>query len=142
MVRKGQSDETIEVVEERLDVRKAERPRERVVVRIIPVERQESVDVELGEEHVEVERIEVNRPIDSVPPIREERGVVIIPVVAEVLVLEKRLVLREELHVHRRQEQRRENRQVTLRSNEVQIDRETLSDASDTTEGGGSWRAH
>jgi stress response protein YsnF len=131
MVREGQRDisrekesETIELAEERLVVEKVVRPRERVVVRIVPVQREERVDVMLEEESVEIERVEVNRRVDAAPSVREESGVVIIPVVEEVLVVETHLILREEIRVHRRHEHRREQQIVTLRSEEAHVERE------------------
>ena len=56
---------------------------------------------------VEVSRISINRmllPGEAVPQIRTEGDVTVIPLMEEVLVVEKRLVLKEELRVHRRVE--------------------------------------
>jgi uncharacterized protein (TIGR02271 family) len=53
-------------------------------------------------ETVEVKRVPVNRVIESMPQMRTEGDVVIIPVVEEELVIQKRLVLKEEVHVRRR----------------------------------------
>ncbi|WP_458096506.1 DUF2382 domain-containing protein [Roseomonas sp. WA12] len=50
--------------------------------------------------HAEVERRPVGRTITEVPRVRQEGDVVIIPVVEEVLVVEKRLVLKEEILLH------------------------------------------
>jgi stress response protein YsnF len=52
-------------------------------------------------ETVEVTRVPVNREIDVAPSIRTEGDVTIIPVVEEVVVVEKRLVLKEEIHLRR-----------------------------------------
>jgi stress response protein YsnF len=124
MVRKGRTEDTIQVIEEQVSVGSAQKPRERVVVRIVPVEQEKRVDVTLGREHVEIERVEVNRPIDEVPSIREEHDVVIIPIVEEVLAVEKRLVLREELHIKKWIEERTEERTVIVRSEEAHVHRE------------------
>jgi len=48
---------------------------------------------------VELRHVPVGRTVDAVPEMREEDGVLIIPVVEEVLVVETRLVLREEIHL-------------------------------------------
>jgi len=50
---------------------------------------------------VEVERVAIGREVATAPAIREEGNVLVIPVVEERLVVEKRLVLVEELRVHR-----------------------------------------
>lgn len=51
---------------------------------------------------VEVTRVRVEREVDAAPPVRQEGDVTIISLVEEVLVLTKRLILREEIHVRRR----------------------------------------
>ena len=60
-----------------------------------------NVDEALVHERVEVERVAVGRVIDCVPNVREEDGVTIIPVVEETLVVERRLVLKEEVRIRR-----------------------------------------
>ena len=74
--------------------------------------------------HVEVERVEVNRVVEAVPEIRREGETTIIPVVDEVLVVERQLVLREEVHV--REVTRTEEVEVPVerRRTEVDITRE------------------
>ncbi len=47
----------------------------------------------------EVTRVPVGATVTEIPRIRQEGDVVIVPVVEEVLVVEKRLVLREEIHL-------------------------------------------
>ena len=61
----------------------------------------------LDEQTVEVSRISVDRmllPGEAVPQIRTEGDVTVIPMMEEVLVVEKRLMLREELRIRRRVE--------------------------------------
>lgn len=87
--------------------------------------RVEPVDVALSRE--EVVRVPRGTPVDQAPAIRHEGETMIVPVVAEVLVVTKRLVLREELHVTRRRVERRERQEVTLRAEEVAVEREGMS---------------
>lgn len=57
-------------------------------------------DVPVTEEEVAVERREINEYVDvAPPPVRQEGNVTIVSVVKEVLVVEKRLMLVEELHI-------------------------------------------
>src|SRR5215204_4338170 len=60
----------------------------------------------LEEEDVEIVRVPVDRVVTTVPSIRTEGGVTIVPILEEVVMLQKQLVLREELHIrrHRRAE--------------------------------------
>lgn len=61
----------------------------------------EFVSAAVRSENVTVERVSVNREVDVVPTIRTEGDVTIVPVVEEVIVVEKRLIVREELHIRR-----------------------------------------
>jgi len=60
-----------------------------------------SVTADVGHEDVTVERVAINQPIDAIPESRFEGDTLIISVVEEVLVTEKRLMLREEVHIRR-----------------------------------------
>jgi len=68
-----------------------------------PVER----TVDLQREDVSVERVAIDREVDQVPEPRYEGDTLVIPLVEEVLVTGKRLVLREEVRItrHARTEQ-------------------------------------
>lgn len=72
---------------------------------------------------VRVTRVTLNRPVSSMPAIREEGDVVIIPVVEEELIVQKRLVLKEEIHVQRRQVRGRVTKSVTLGREHAEIER-------------------
>lgn len=88
-------------------------------------EHQETINAPTYSEAVEVERVQRGEWIEAVPQIRYEGQTMIIPVVEEVLVVEKRLRLREELRVTKRRTEDTTPQQVTLRREEVTIDRET-----------------
>jgi len=92
-------DTILPVAEERLRVGKRERETSRLRVSVRTETVTETVEHNLRHSHAEVERVPIGREIDAVPPTREENGVLIIPVVEEVLVVEKRLVLREEIRL-------------------------------------------
>ncbi len=63
--------------------------------------REERVEAALAREQIEIERVPVGIFVDSAPPVREEGEITIIPVVEEVLVVERRLRLREEVRLRR-----------------------------------------
>ena len=63
--------------------------------------REQQVAEELARETVEVERVAVGRIVDATPATRDEGDVTIIPVMEEVLVVERRLVLKEEIRIRR-----------------------------------------
>jgi uncharacterized protein (TIGR02271 family) len=86
-------------------------------------EREERVPVTLAHDEVEVERVPKNLPLSELPSVRLEGSTTIIPVVEEVLVVEKRLVLVEEIHVRRKTGNSTEEISMTLRSEQASIER-------------------
>jgi uncharacterized protein (TIGR02271 family) len=86
-------------------------------------QREQVIDQPLLKDEVLVKRVPVNRPVKSVVPVRKVGDVLIIPVMEEVLVVEKQLVLKEELHVRRRQTQTRQPQKITLRAERAEIKR-------------------
>ncbi|MCJ2107478.1 YsnF/AvaK domain-containing protein, partial [Methylobacterium sp. E-041] len=60
---------------------------------------------------------------ETPPVVREENGVTIIPVLEEILVVEKRLVLREEVHVRQTTADEDVEMPVTLRRQHAVIER-------------------
>jgi len=114
----------IPLVEERVSIAKRQVESERVQVRISVEEREESVPVELAHDQVEVERVPRNVPVSELPSVRHEGNTTIIPVVEEVVVLEKRMVLVEEIHVRRVSATTTEHVPVVIRSERASIDRE------------------
>ena len=94
-------EERIPLVEEEVRFDKRDVVTGRVRVRTVTDEEEEIVRTTLDEEVVEVNRVPIDRTVDVAPEIRTEGDVTIIPIVEEVLVVEKRLVLKEELHIRR-----------------------------------------
>lgn len=126
----------IPLARERAAVRRETRETGRVRIKKSVHEHTETIDEPVRQEHVSVERIPVDRVVEQPPPVREEDGVLIIPVVEERLVVTRQLVLTEEVHVTRQQSEQRDTRTVTLRSEEVDVEREERpTDAPDEEAG-------
>jgi uncharacterized protein (TIGR02271 family) len=113
----------LRLLEEDLSVGRERVETGRVRVRVSTHEHEEMIDVPLTRERVEVERIAIGREVEAIPPRRQEGDTTIVPVVEEVVVVRRKLVLKEELHIRlvRSIEQHREN--VTLRRQEAVIER-------------------
>lgn len=71
-------------------------------VRMVVSEREETAELLLRSDVLSIQRVIIGRVIDQPPTVREEDGVTIIPVLEEQLVVTKRLVLKEELWVTRK----------------------------------------
>ena len=83
--------------------------------------RDANIDATLFHEHAEVERLPIGRQIFEMPSIRQEGETTIIPVVEEVVHIERRLVLKEEVRITRRRTSERFQDRVTLRYQEAII---------------------
>jgi uncharacterized protein (TIGR02271 family) len=86
-------------------------------------EREAHVDEPLWREEVEVTRVPMQRVVEGPVPVREEHGTTILSVVEEVLVVEKRWMLREEIHLRKQRLETHQPQQITLRSEDVQVER-------------------
>jgi uncharacterized protein (TIGR02271 family) len=86
-------------------------------------EREEIVDEPLTKEEVEVERVAMNVPVDAPSGVRYEGDTMIIPIFEEIVVVEKRLMLKEEIRVTRRRENFRAPQPVTLRREVASVER-------------------
>lgn len=86
----------------------------------------ELVSAALERNDVEITRVPIDRDITEAPAVRTENGVTIIPVVEEILVVEKRLVLREEIHLRHVTTTQSVEMPVTLRKQQAVIERDQV----------------
>lgn len=112
------------LAEERLEVGRRAVETGRVVVRKTVSQRDEVVDEPLMREQVDVHRVAVNQVVEgAAPQVRHEGDVTIVPLLEEVLVVQKRLLLREELHIRRERIEVHEPQRATLRREEANVER-------------------
>lgn len=119
----GGSTQVMREIEERLDVHVdvVETGRVRATRRV--ESREETVDVPTWRETVQIEHIEINEYVNEVQPIRQEGGVTIVPVYEEVLVVEKRLLLKEEVRFTLQRQETHDPQTVMLRRSNVEVER-------------------
>ena len=91
----------IPVLAEELEVGTRKRTTGSVRVQKTDTEHEETVSMPLTRERAQVKRVVINQPVDGPLPIRREGDTIIMPVVEEVAVVVKRLMLKEEIHVTR-----------------------------------------
>jgi uncharacterized protein (TIGR02271 family) len=114
----------IPLVEERLSIAKRQVETGRLRVAIKVEQREELVPVELAHDEVEIERVPKNVAVSELPGVRLEGNTTVIPVVEEVVVVEKRLVLVEEIHVRRKVATTTEQIPVMLRAEQATVERD------------------
>lgn len=99
------------------------------------VEREARIDEMLTREQVEIERIPVGKVVDQAPVTRQEGDTLIVPVVEEVLVIERRLVLKEEVRIRRISSAERHQETVTLRKQEAAVTQLPAKAAQESEDG-------
>lgn len=92
-------------------------------MRTVTHTRDRLIDEELAHERVEVERVPIGRMVTTAPPVREEGDTTIIPVVKEIVVVERRLMLTEEVRVRRVRVAVRHVETVPVREQEAVVTR-------------------
>jgi uncharacterized protein (TIGR02271 family) len=119
-----EAETVVPVLKEELDVR-TRRVETDSGVRIAKTvqEREEIVDQPLTREEVDVERVAVNRRVDGAPAVRYEGDTMVVPILEEVLVVEKHLILKEEIRITRRKSVFRAPQRVALRNEVAAVER-------------------
>jgi uncharacterized protein (TIGR02271 family) len=113
----------VPVLREELEVHKEVRKTGTVRVSKTVRELEAVVNESLASETVDVERVPMSLIVDSPPPVRTEGDVMIIPVVKEELVIAKQLRVVEELRVTKRKSTSDYHENVTVRAEEVIVER-------------------
>jgi uncharacterized protein (TIGR02271 family) len=126
----GEEVAAIPLVEERLSVAKRQVESGRVRVHVTVEEREETVTEELLRDDLHIERVPRNVRLNEIPKVRMEGNTTIVPVVEEVLVVEKALVLVEEIHICRRSVSETAEIPVSLRVERANVERESAEAAT------------
>lgn len=118
------ADVTLKLAEEQIALTKQKVVDGRVRVTRSTTEHDEVINTLLNKEKVEVEHVAKAQHVESMPEIREENGVIIVPVVEEEVVVVRKLVLKEEIHIRKVQETVPFQEVVTRRKQQVNIEKE------------------
>lgn len=108
---------------EEVSIAKQRKVTGRVAVSTVTQQSDQLVDELLTRESVEIERVPVGQIVESAPQVREEGDTLIIPVVEETLIVERRLVLKEEVRVRRVRTTKKHREHVNLRRQDAVITR-------------------
>lgn len=132
--RPSEAEKILRLVEETATIHKQEVITGKVRIRTVTDTVEERARANLQRDVVEVTRMPVDEVVDTAPEIRTEGDVTIVPVLEEVLVVTKQLVLKEELHVRRRVESEAVEVPVSLRKQRAIVEREALDGSTINTE--------
>ena len=120
---KNVEDVVVPVLKEELEIHKELRKTGTVRILKTVRELEEAVNESLAFETVDIERVPMDLIVDGPPQIRTEGDITIIPVVKEELVVTKRLRVVEELRVTKRMSASDYQENVTVRAEEVTVER-------------------
>lgn len=113
---------TFNVIEEqaKVDKKLVEKGKVRVIKKVVTEE--EKVKVDVKNEEVNVERVPVNEYADTPPEVRYEGDTTIIPVIKEVAVVEKKILVVEEIRITKKTHISEEERTVPLKKEKVTVE--------------------
>ena len=94
-----------------------------VKVGTVTRESEQLVEEMLEREHVEVERTHIGKQVDKAPEVRQDGDTLIIPILEEIVVVERHLLLKEEVRVRRTREKQPYQERVVVRKQEAVITR-------------------
>jgi uncharacterized protein (TIGR02271 family) len=119
--RHGVDPDVLQLFEEEASVERETLETGRVRVATVTHTRDHLIDELLARTSVEVKRVPIGRVIDAIPPVKDDADLTVIPIVEETLVVERRLVLKEEVHIQRRKTTERHQETVQLRHQTAEV---------------------
>lgn len=119
---------------EELSVSKRVVPKSSVQVARVTQYHEQIVNELLACERVEVERTAIGKPVEMAPQVRQEGDTIVVPIVEEVLTVERKLILKEELRVKRIREELPHQERVILRKQEAVVKRSLIEERSRSTD--------
>jgi uncharacterized protein (TIGR02271 family) len=123
----GQPD-TLEIKQEEAEIQKSRILTGSVKIRTLVETFEDRVAAEVERQDVEITRVPVGRVVTTRPDVRFEDDMTIIPILEEELVVEKRLILREELHIRRKKTSETIEMPVMLRRDKVNVEHVPAND--------------
>ena len=113
----------IPVVQEQVTVGKETIETAKVQVKTNVREEEATVNIPVVSEQYEIHRVPVDKVFTIPPPVRYEGDTLIVPVIEEVVVVEKRYKVVEEVHLVKHSTQTPYMQQITLLKEEVKVER-------------------
>jgi uncharacterized protein (TIGR02271 family) len=142
LLRKGGAEEVIPLAEEVVRVSKQRVETGRVRVSLTTQTAEEVIRETFRSRRAEIERVPLGHEVTEAPQTRQEGEVLVVPVVEEVLVVEKRLVLKEEIRLRFIDTETAVEQPVQRRVQHAAVERLPPQDAAATSPGTAEWTGH
>ncbi len=121
---------TIPIIEETATVSRRQVTTGTARIHVTVSEHDETVEALLRQQDVTIDRVAIGTQIDTPPQTRREGDTLIVPILEERLVVEKRLFLKEELRIRIGEIRQPANQAVRLRREHAEIVRDDLAPAT------------
>ncbi len=118
---KKKNTSSLNVLQEQVNINKKTIESGKVIIHKKVHEENKNIEVPVSHEEVEIKKVSINKYVTEAPVIRYEGNTTIIPVMKEVAVIEKKLLLVEEVHVTKHAVNKTEERTVPLRKEEIEV---------------------
>jgi stress response protein YsnF len=118
-------DQSVPLVEEELTVRTRQVAKGTVRLEVGTETLHEEVPVTVSEDVVSITRVPIDRPIDAPPPVRTEGDTIVVPILEEVILIQRQLRLKEEVHLRQERRSKHLAVPVTRRRQRAVIKRQT-----------------
>ncbi len=122
-MKKSLSENKIPLVEEEITVSKRETETAKYLLNKTVETEEVNLNLNLKKQKVHVNRVAKNQEVEVAPQIRTENGVTIIPVIEEVAVVVKKLILKEEIHITSTENTEQFEQTETLRKEKIDIEK-------------------
>jgi stress response protein YsnF len=127
-------EQRLEAAEERVAFGKHSEVTGTLRVNVVTRTAEQTVEGTVDTEDIDIHRVRVDRWVDGPVPPRQDGDTTILSLVEEVVVVEKRLRVFEEIHLSRKRTSRQIRQEVPVRRQEVVIDRPAAPEASEHPE--------
>lgn len=116
-------DKIVRLHSEELEITRERIAGDTVRVRTVTSQHDRLVEEQLVHERIEIVRVPIGRVVETVPDVRQDGDVTILPVVEEEIVVQRRLILKEEVHLRRVSVAEMHRETIVLREQDAVITR-------------------
>lgn len=135
--RSDRGETVIPVIEEELDIERRQIPTGKVLIHKRVDTERTVIEEPLTRDSYDIEKVAVNQLVSAPVEPFYDGDTLVLPVLEEVLVVEKRIMVREEWRIRRKQEQRQERQEVDLRRESLEVERVGLEPLTPDTQANG-----
>lgn len=117
----------IPVIQEQVQIGKDTSEESLVKIKKLVSDHTESFNIDLKTENFSIERIAINKELDEPAQVREEGDDLFFPIQEEIVIVKKKILLKEEIKITRNKKTENKTISVKLKKETVEVEREKLN---------------